>query len=386
MTSQKWFDASFSSQPIWWHYMIITVPRRLKRSHIAFMFIDTGDNTDPIPNSSYVTMFAVSTGSVAVELRQIPNQPIRFMADPTQQSRTEDAIIAWTWETFIEKNGTNPYILLYMPMTKAAVRAMDTTEQLLKKERFPVPKNFVVAGLSKRGWTTWTTAAVNNRRVSAAVPIVLDILNLRKNVKHQYRSLAGWTFAFYDYYVSNIPRYLDNPNFQKMADIIDPYSYLDRYAQVKLFQIQASNDEFFVPDSEDYFWDDLQMKTGGTLLRRIPNTGHNIQGYMESLESFYLSVADRQILPSFKWTRTINETHGRIIGVVNFSARRPKPINATAYHARTVNDTKRDFRQAKLDSKTGQIVQNPIVWLNMPIQIEATIINIITTILLLFLL
>ncbi|CAF3893440.1 unnamed protein product [Rotaria sordida] len=289
--------------------MIITVPRRLKRSHIAFMFIDTGDNTDPIPNSSYVTMFAVSTGSVAVELRQIPNQPIRFMADPTQQSRTEDAIIAWTWETFIEKNGTNPYILLYMPMTK-------------------------------RGWTTWTTAAVNNRRVSAAVPIVLDILNLRKNVKHQYRSLAGWTFAFYDYYVSNIPRYLDNPNFQKMADIIDPYSYLDRYAQVKLFQIQASNDEFFVPDSEDYFWDDLQMKTGGTLLRRIPNTGHNIQGYMESLESFYLSVADRQILPSFKWTRTINETHGRIIGVVNFSAGRPKPINATAYHARTVNGTK----------------------------------------------
>ncbi|CAF1221234.1 unnamed protein product [Rotaria magnacalcarata] len=370
MTSQKWFDASFSSQPIWWHHMIITVPRVLRRSQIAFLFIDGGDNTDPIPTSSVVTALALSTGSVAVELKQVPNQPMRFMADPTQQSRTEDAIIAWTWKIFIEQNGTNPYILLRMPMTKAAVRAMDTTEQLLKQEGFPVPQNFVVAGLSKRGWTTWTTAAVNNQRVLAAVPIVLDILNLQKNMMHHYRSLAGWTFVFKDYHELNITRYLNNPNLQKLATIVDPYSYFDRYAQVKLFQLQGANDEFFLPDSEDYFWDDLQVKTGGSYLRRIPNTGHNIQGYQESLQSFYLSIADKQILPSFKWTRTINETHGQILAVVDFSSGQPKPINVTAYQARTVTGTKRDFRQAKLDPDTGKVISNPVVWLNMPVQVE----------------
>ncbi|CAF1405893.1 unnamed protein product [Rotaria sp. Silwood1] len=351
--------------------MIITVPRILRRSQIAFMFIDGGDNTDPIPTSSSVTMLAESTGSVTVELKQIPNQPIKFMADSTQESRTEDAIIAWTWKTFIEQNGTNPYILLRMPMTKAAVRGMDATEQLLKEEGFPVPNNFVIAGLSKRGWTTWTTAAVNNQRVSAAIPIVLDILNLQKNMKHHYRSLAGWTFAFYNYYVLNITRYLDNPYFQKMASIVDPYSYFDRYAQVKVFQLQGANDEFFLPDSEDYFWDDLQVKTGGSYLRRIPNTGHSIQGYQGSLQSFYLSIADKQILPSFKWTRSINETHGQILAVIDFSTGQPKPINATVYQARTVNGTKRDFRQAKIDPTSGQIIQNPIVWLNMPVTIEA---------------
>ncbi|CAF4947226.1 unnamed protein product [Rotaria sp. Silwood1] len=281
--------------------MIITVPRILRRSQIAFMFIDGGDNTDPIPTSSSVTMLAESTGSVTVELKQIPNQPIKFMADSTQESRTEDAIIAWTWKTFIEQNGTNPYILLRMPMTKAAVRGMDATEQLLKEEGFPVPNNFVIAGLSKRGWTTWTTAAVNNQRVSAAIPIVLDILNLQK----------------------------------------------------------------------DYFWDDLQVKTGGSYLRRIPNTGHSIQGYQGSLQSFYLSIADKQILPSFKWTRSINETHGQILAIIDFSSGQPKPINATVYQARTVNGTKRDFRQAKIDPTSGQIIQNPIVWLNMPVTIEA---------------
>ncbi|CAF4591001.1 unnamed protein product [Rotaria sp. Silwood2] len=294
MTSQQWFDASFSSQPIWWHYMIITVPRTFRRPHIAFIFIDGGDNTDSIPTSSSVTMLAESTGSVAVELKQIPNQPIRFMADPTQESRTEDAIIAWTWKTFIEQNGTNPYILLRMPMTKAAVRGMDTTEQLLEEEGYPVPKKLCCC----RTFETWTTAAVNNQRVSAAIPIVLDILNLQKNMMHHYRSLAGWTFAFYNYYQMNITRYLNNPYLQKLASIVDPYSYFDRYAKVKLFQLQGANDEFFLPDSE------------------------------------------KQILPSFKWTRIINQTHGQIVGVVDFSDGQPKPIKATVYQARTVNGTK----------------------------------------------
>ena len=36
---------------------------------------------------------------------------------------------------------------------------------------------FIVAGASKRGWTTWTTMAVD-KRVFAAVPIVMDMLNL----------------------------------------------------------------------------------------------------------------------------------------------------------------------------------------------------------------
>ncbi len=38
------------------------------------------------------------------------------------------------------------------------------------------------------------------------------------------QSLAGWTFAFDDYYKLNITQYVDHPNLQKMAAIIDPYS------------------------------------------------------------------------------------------------------------------------------------------------------------------
>ncbi|CAF2989661.1 unnamed protein product [Rotaria sp. Silwood2] len=47
MTSQQWFDDSFSSHPIWWHYLTITVPRVVRRYKTAFLLIYHGDNTDP---------------------------------------------------------------------------------------------------------------------------------------------------------------------------------------------------------------------------------------------------------------------------------------------------------------------------------------------------
>ena len=40
----------------------------------------------------------------------------------------------------------------------------------------------MVAGASKRGWTTWTTMAVD-KRVFAAIPIVMDILSMNTVIK-----------------------------------------------------------------------------------------------------------------------------------------------------------------------------------------------------------
>lgn len=41
--------------------------------------------------------------------------------DPTQKKRSEDAIIAWTWKTFVLKNSSDPEFLLRFPMTKVSV-------------------------------------------------------------------------------------------------------------------------------------------------------------------------------------------------------------------------------------------------------------------------
>jgi PhoPQ-activated pathogenicity-related protein len=36
-------------------------------------------------------------------------------------ARSEDDIIAWVWRVFIETNGSDPTILLRLPMTKVTI-------------------------------------------------------------------------------------------------------------------------------------------------------------------------------------------------------------------------------------------------------------------------
>ncbi|CAF1107718.1 unnamed protein product [Didymodactylos carnosus] len=193
---------------------------------------------------------------------------------------------------------------------------MDAVQEFATKLSLPVPKKFVVGGASKRGWTTWTTAAVDTERVVGAIPIVLDILNLQANLHHHYRSLAGWTFAFADYYQLNITKLTDSPNLKAMGAIVDPYSYLERYRNTKLLQIQSAGDEFFLPDNELLFWNDLQSATGGT----------------------------------------------------NLLSNGPKPISAIGYKARTLNAKRRDFRLVIGDpNHPGKAIVNPVFWLTQAI-------------------
>ncbi|CAF3581131.1 unnamed protein product [Rotaria sp. Silwood1] len=379
-TSQKWYDETFSSRPIWWHYLCVIIPHKLTRPNTAFMLIDQGSNTDRIPQPqddfvALTSMVAVGTGSIAVDLQDIPNAPIRFPADPTNRSRHEDSLIAWTWKTFID-NSSNLYAPINIPMTKASYRAMDAVQQFTDNQNITTPKTFILAGASKRGWPTWLTAAVDNERVIAAIPIVMDILNFQTNLHHHYRSLVGWTFAFNDYFNLNITQYIDSEIFTQMAETIDPYYYFDRYAKMKILQIQSTGDEFFLLDNEAAFWNKLQIATGGTYLRRIPNAEHTCIGHIISLfftmRSFYLSIYDNRPLPQLQWIKSSNNTHGYIRATVDFSVG-PKPISALGYRARTLNNKRRrDFRLliANPDDPTKSMV-NPVFWFTTDLVIEA---------------
>lgn len=46
-------------------------------------------------------------------------------------------------------------------------------------------------------------------------------------------------------------------------------------------------------------------------------------------------MTQRKPLPSMKWTRSTNGTHGSIHVVLDFSNERPKPTAVSAYQTRT---------------------------------------------------
>src|SRR5258705_3204885 len=106
---------------------------------------------------------------MAAVITHVPNQPL-------YNGKSEDALIAYTLDQYL-KTGDETWPLLF-PMAKSAIRGMDAVQAPAEKEFNQRIEKFVVAGASKRGWTTWLTGAVDPR-VKAIEPIVIAMLNMK---------------------------------------------------------------------------------------------------------------------------------------------------------------------------------------------------------------
>src|SRR5262249_44261244 len=132
---------------------------------------------------------------------------------------------------------------------------------------------FVVSGGSKRGWTTWTTAAVD-KRVVAIVPCVIDVLNVGASMAHHYGAYGFWAPSVGDYTAMRIMDWAGTPEHAALLKIEDPYNYRSRLTMPK-FIINAGGDQFFLPDSSQFYFNDLP---GIKYLRYVPNADHSLRG------------------------------------------------------------------------------------------------------------
>ncbi|KAH3871996.1 hypothetical protein DPMN_035211 [Dreissena polymorpha] len=222
---------------------------------------------------------------------------------------------------------------------QAGVRAMDTIDDFTKKQHGFVTDRFLVAGASKRGWTTWLVGAVD-KRVVAIAPIVMDLLNMQENMHHFYRSLGGWTFAFHDFYDVNFTANVDSPYVKDLTGIIDPLSYNERYANMPKYITSTGGDEFFMVDDSKFYFDVLK---GEKYLRMIPNAEHGLVGHetsvMFGIRAFFLSVMNNKPLPKVDWILNTTAIGGKISVTTDV-----QPLSVECYHATTLDDTRKDFR------------------------------------------
>src|SRR2546422_6006511 len=101
LTSQTWRKPSEVDRTVWKHWLTIVKPDRVAGA-TGYLFITGGTTKDKAPeriNQSYVEN-ALATHSVVAELQDVPNQPLLFSGDA--RSRTEDAIIAYTWIKYMK--------------------------------------------------------------------------------------------------------------------------------------------------------------------------------------------------------------------------------------------------------------------------------------------
>lgn len=334
MTSQNWLTPELVDHTEWWHWVSVVVPRD-SPFETGLMWIGGGSTTTEMPKepNELILSAATQTNSIVAQIHNVPFQPLTFANDSFGE-RYEDEIISYGWRKFLEGGAKDEDAiwLARLPMTKSVKLAMDATSELVKVYYDKNLENYVVSGASKRGWTTWTIAAVDDR-VVAIVPIVIDLLNLVPSFEHHWKNYGFWAPAVNDYVSEGVMEWMGTPEFDKMLEIIDPYSFLADLDMPKLV-INAAGDQFFQPDSWEFYWNDLK---GEKHIQYVPNFGHDLSksDAFPNMISFYASLLNQTKRPDYQWR--IEED------LISFQADSTKqPISVKIWTAK--NETARDFR------------------------------------------
>ncbi|TLY48472.1 MAG: hypothetical protein E6K54_00225 [Gammaproteobacteria bacterium] len=328
---------------IWKHEIDIFIPKENFNTDTAALYITGGYlNSKITKNVPDKIISQLIQHNIVVVLKDDPNQYLTINNKPLK----EDEIIAFTWNRYIH-NPTLSYYPLHIPMAIAAQQAMTLTQNILQKHHLSV-NHFVIIGASKRGWATWMIALLDSR-VIALIPIVVDVLNLEKQIPHIFKIYAQhWPIAFKDYYLQHIPEYTNpkNPlysNYLKLLQIEDPFTYFGtagyqkKLIEMSKYIVNASGDDFFPPDSSGNYYGNL---SGKKLLFYLPNSPHyieyspSISQLATSISAFYQRIISHQPLPIVTWNKEIT---GEL--KIRYSE---KPVKIILWSAE--NPITRDFR------------------------------------------
>ncbi|MGB2732694.1 MAG: PhoPQ-activated protein PqaA family protein [Saprospiraceae bacterium] len=349
LTSQKWREYT------WRHQLTVFVPGEIKYDG-AMLFISGGSNKDEQPNWSktdglWASLAGISNKNKAIValIKQVPNQPL-------YGNLTEDALISYTLHQF-KQNKDYSFPLLF-PMVKSAVKAMDAVQEFTKLKANVMVNNFVVTGASKRGWTTWLTAAIDDSRVKAIAPMVIDMLNMPATLNYQYETYGEYSEQIDDYVKLGIPQSAPTEEGKTINDMIDPYSYRSKLTVPKMIFI-GTNDEYWTIDAIKHYYDQIP---GKNLIHYVPNAGHNLgdgKQAFEALSAFFGTTIMNKEYPLATWK--VVQANGNLSLEVN-------PVTTDLVEARLwyTTSSDRDFRNNLWLSRNIKLDKLPDIRVMIP--------------------
>ncbi|MEP6755321.1 MAG: PhoPQ-activated protein PqaA family protein [Chthonomonadales bacterium] len=282
MTSQTW-----QGKP-WEHRLVIFRPDNAINPKFCLLY-NTGGSGSIRDLAMGIDMATRSKTAYAM-LFNIPNQPLYGL--------TEDALIVYTWQKYME-TGDDSWPL-HFPMAKSVIKAMDAIGEFTKGAGIPVIDQFIINGGSKRGWTTWLAGASEDKRIKAIAPMVIDILNVMKQMPHQLEMYGKPSEQVGDYTNAGMFRALNTSEGKKLLELEDPISYKNVLTMPKLL-ILGTNDRYWSQDALNLYWDDLK---GDKYVSYTPNSGHGLEDrphVFATLTSFTKTVATGKKWPKLKW-------------------------------------------------------------------------------------
>lgn len=328
LTSQEWHDN------VWTHNVRIFRPDDLRHHDTAILFVNGGANgrtPGADIDAACISLAALSRMPV-VAIFQVPNQPL--LGD-----RYEDALIAETWLRYLDsEDETWP---LLFPMVNSAVKAMDCVGEISRQEFDRPIERFVITGASKRGWTSWLTAAADPRIIGTA-PMVIDTLNFRVQMRDQKATWGFFSEQIDDYTRAGLIN-LDRESVpeRKLRLMMDPHAYRERLTVPKLM-IHGTNDRYWRVDALKNYWADLSQPKN---VLNIPNAGHSLGGgqiqVIETVAAFAQHCADGAVMPQITWE------HERDAGTRRFRMRATTDRPPARTNFWVAFSPTRDFREAR---------------------------------------
>ncbi|HMR18948.1 MAG TPA: PhoPQ-activated protein PqaA family protein [Sphingobacterium sp.] len=295
LTSQKWRGF------VWKHQLTVFVPEKIVYDG-ALLFISGGSVENGYPrwdknDNRYWPVLgemAKQNNAVTAVIKQVPNQPIIG-------KMTEDELISYTLHQF--KNDKDYTWPLLFPMVKSAIRGLDAVQQLVKQTTDKTVDRFVISGASKRGWTTWLTAAIDDPRVVGIGPMVIDMLNLPATLDYQYKTYGDYSVQIQDYTKLGIAQDIQSEDGKALQTMIDPYSYRNKLTIPKVIFV-GTNDEYWTLDAIKFSWNDMP---GKNMIHIVPNAGHDLGGgeqAFKALNGFFATTLQGKEYPVLDWAST----------------------------------------------------------------------------------
>ena len=347
------YDFQFVSQiwqgNKWQHQLQVYLPRSVAPNSTMFLWVTGGS-----ARAEYVALgmeLARKIRAPVAFLYHVPNQPL------LEGNLREDDLIAETFVRYLKTKDEN-WPLLF-PMVKSVIKAMDVLQAFGKKEWSEPIDKFIVAGASKRGWTTWLTAAVD-QRIKAIAPIVIDTLNMGEQMPRQLQAFGAYSSRLAPYSSRGLLPIPETTEGQRLLSMVDPCVYRDKLTMPKLI-INGTNDFDWATDALNLYWNGIPPDKW---VLYVPNAGHNLRrqdrpqpdqlnDLINGLAAFSRHQIDGIPMPKLSWKHeSVNDKLRLTIAAT------PAPIGARLWIAQTVTT---DFRTAKwsqqaVNASNGKIV------------------------------
>ncbi len=343
LVSQRWQDR------LWEHQVQVYQPRAVAPKATMFVWV-TGGSAPPGDIALGMELARKMNAPVAF-LYHIPNQPL------LENNLREDDLIAETFVRYL-KTGDENWPLLF-PMVKSVVKAMDALQAFGSEEWHEPIRSFIVSGASKRGWTTWLTAAVDPR-VRAISPVVIDTLNMGAQMPRQLKAFGAYSARLAPYANRGLLPIPETPQGRRLLSMVDPWAYRARLNLPKLI-INGTNDFYWVADALNIYWKELP---GDKWVAYVPNAGHDLRrqdkpqseqltDLVDDLAAFSRHQITGQSMPDVTWKH--ESVNGKLRLTIEAT---PTPIGARLWVARapTADLRTAQWNEQGVNRSKGKIV------------------------------